>query len=65
MTYDQWFHRYRAGSSPLATTSSSTPGSASSTDIPPAPAPASPFHSTILQPLPHTKQKTHWKKSPN
>ncbi|KAG8252124.1 hypothetical protein J6590_066360 [Homalodisca vitripennis] len=35
-----------AGSSPLTTTSSSTPKSASSTDIPPAPAPASPLHSS-------------------
>ncbi|KAG8270980.1 hypothetical protein J6590_072876 [Homalodisca vitripennis] len=34
-----------AGSSPFTTTSSSTPESASSTDIPPAPAPASPLHS--------------------
>ncbi|KAG8255362.1 hypothetical protein J6590_094488 [Homalodisca vitripennis] len=35
-----------AGSSPFTTTSSSTPESASSTDIPPAPAPASPLHSS-------------------
>ncbi|KAG8324035.1 hypothetical protein J6590_101925 [Homalodisca vitripennis] len=35
-----------AGSSPPTTTSSSTPESASSTDIPPAPAPASPLHSS-------------------
>ncbi|KAG8320698.1 hypothetical protein J6590_062589 [Homalodisca vitripennis] len=35
-----------AGSSPFTTTSSSTPESASLTDIPPAPAPASPLHSS-------------------
>ncbi|KAG8307104.1 hypothetical protein J6590_031503 [Homalodisca vitripennis] len=35
-----------AGSSPFTTTSSSIPESASSTDIPPAPAPASPLHSS-------------------